>query len=76
MSVTRQHNLYAVKADTTLIGGITSFGTNFDSTLRGEALDGAVHPKRQSLVSQEPKASWTTISYWTYSRPAPEPAPT
>ena len=74
MSVTRQHNLYAVQADTTLIGGITSFGTNFDSTLRGESLDGAVHPKRQSLVSQEPKASWTTKHIKTAIVKLPFPA--
>ena len=68
------HNLYAVQADATLIGGITSFGKTFDSTMRGEALDGAVHPKRQSLVSQEPKATWTTKHIKTAIDKLPFPA--
>ena len=56
------HDIYAVKIDTTVLGGQTQGTVQTGTQTRGEAADGAVYPRTQSIVGQNPGASFTTLA--------------
>lgn len=56
------HDIYAVKIDTTVLGGQTQGTVETGTQMRGEAADGAVYPRVQSTVAQNPGASFSTLT--------------
>lgn len=55
-------DLYAVKFDTNVLGGVVQQAVNTGSDVRGESADGATFARIMSLVSQTPGAAFTTLS--------------
>jgi len=64
MSITDLHLLHSVQigsAGPTLLGGIVAQSGRTGSTIRGELVSGSVYAIFQSLISQSPRAGFTTV---------------